>query len=170
MKTSLFFASLSATFVFTSVSLPAADPKGDENFVHAAAQGGMLEVRLGKIAEKKAVRADVKEFGAMMASDHGKAGEKLKTVAAKKGLSIAPGLDAKHEAMVEKLDALPSGEFDKAYVTAMVKDHEEDVEEFRKAAKTAADPEVKAFAEETLPVIEKHLVRIKEISQEEKKK
>jgi Domain of unknown function (DUF4142) len=61
----------------------------DEKFMLAAAQGGTLEVRLGEVAKKKATRQDVKEFGAMMVTDHGKAGEELKAVAAKNGQHIA---------------------------------------------------------------------------------
>ena len=61
----------------------------DEKFMLGAAQGGTLEVRLGEVAKKKATRQDVKEFGATMVTDHGKAGEELKAVAAKNGQHIA---------------------------------------------------------------------------------
>jgi len=63
-----------------SVSLVAAEKKGsessppkfssaDETFMMAAAQGGMVEVKLGEIAAKKATKPDIKEFGAMMVTD-----------------------------------------------------------------------------------------------------
>jgi len=68
--------------------------------------------------------------------------------------------------LIQKLEALAGSEFDKAYVAAMVKDHEEDVEEFRKASQNATDPGVKAFASKTLPIIEHHLNRIKAIQKE----
>ncbi len=84
-------------------SAPAADKKTstaesvsvaptDEKFMLAAAQGGMLEVRLGEVAKQKAARQDVKDFGAMMATDHGKAGEELKAVATKNGVTLPADL------------------------------------------------------------------------------
>ena len=74
----------------------------DEQFMLAAAQGGMLEVRLGEVAKEKAARQDVKDFGAMMSTDHGKAGEELKAVATKNGVTLPADLDARHKAIVDK--------------------------------------------------------------------
>ena len=48
-------------------------------------------------------------------------------------------------------------EFDRAYAKAMLKDHKKDVKEFKEAAKDLKDPDLKAFAEKTLPVLEDHL-------------
>ena len=83
----------------------------DKNFMVAAAQGGMLEVRLGEIAQKKGAKQDVKEFGAMMVADHGKAGEDLKAVAAKLDVKLPADLDVKHKAIVDNLDTLSGSAF-----------------------------------------------------------
>src|SRR3979490_3110893 len=78
----------------------------DRNFMVAAAEGGMLEVRLGEMAEKKGANQEVKDFGAMMVADHGKAGEDLKAVAAKHAVTLPNDLDAKHKAIVDNLAKL----------------------------------------------------------------
>ena len=135
----------------------------------AAAQGGTLEVRLGEIAKEKGARQDVKHFGAMMATDHGKAGEELKAVATKNGVTLPPDLDAKHKAIVDSLSKLSGAEFDKAYITEMVKDHEKDAIGFEDASKTAKNPDVKGFAAKTLPVIKSHLKKIKAIAAADEK-
>jgi len=135
----------------------------DAKFLKKAAIGGMTEVKLGEVAQKKAKRADVKEFGAMMATDHGKAGDDLKTVASSKGVEVPSDLDSTHKATVDKLSALEGEAFDKAYIKDMVEDHEKDVKEFEQEVKSAKDPEVKAFAEKTLTVIKTHLEKIKAI-------
>jgi putative membrane protein len=164
------FAALTSSALLFTAPMQAAEDKADAKFVSEAAQGGMAEVQLGKLAEKKAQSADVKEFGAMMVKDHSKAGDELKQVCSKNNLTCPTDLDPKHKAMLDKMEGLSGAEFDKAYVSAMVKDHEEDAAEFRKAANKASNPDVKAFAAKTLPVIETHLEHIKKIAKSEKAK
>src|SRR4051794_20016014 len=65
----------------------------DEKFVKKAAQGGLMEVKLGEIASQKAKRDDVKQFGAQMVKDHSKANEELKAVASQKGIALSDQLD-----------------------------------------------------------------------------
>jgi putative membrane protein len=105
----------------------------------------------------------------MMATDHGKAGEELKAVATKNGVTLPPDPDAKHKAIVDSLSKLSGAEFDKAYITEMVKDHEKDAIGFEDASKTAKNPDVKGFAAKTLPMIKSHLKKIKAIAAADKK-
>jgi len=146
-----------------SLPLAAAESgKGmDENFAMKAADGGMTEVELGKIAEKNGEKQMVKDFGAKMVSDHSKANDKLKAIAGKKGMTLPAKLSAKHQATVDKLSKLKGAEFDSAYMAEMLKDHETDVEEFSKAEKEVKDPDLKQFAAETLPVVKSHLQMLK---------
>src|ERR1700681_2245062 len=51
------------------------------NFAVAAANGGMMEVELGKIAQNNAKNSRVKAFGAMKAKDHSEANTTLKGIA-----------------------------------------------------------------------------------------
>gem|GEM_PF-2003396 len=138
-------------------------PVSDQEFIQNAAQGGMAEVELGKLAQEKGSSADVKQFGSKMVTDHSKADADLKTVADKKGIAVPTSLDAKHRASVERFSHLSGAAFDRAYVHAMVKDHEKDASEFREEANSAQDPDVKSFADSTLKVIETHLSDIKTI-------
>jgi putative membrane protein len=135
----------------------------DQQFLQKAAQGGMTEVELGKLAQQNGSSADVKQFGSRMVTDHSKANADLKSLADKKGVTVPASLDAKHQAMVDRFQHLSGPAFDKAYVHMMVKDHEKDAAEFRQASTDSQDPDVKAFAGDTLKVIESHLSDIKSI-------
>ena len=123
----------------------------------------MTEVELGKLAQQNGSSADVKQFGSHMVMDHSKANDELKALAAKKGITVPETLDAKHQAMVDRFNHLSGPAFDRAYVHAMVRDHEKDAAEFRAASNKAQDPDVKSFAGTTLKVIESHLSDIKSI-------
>jgi len=135
----------------------------DTNFIQEAAMGGMAEVELGRLAATKAVNAEVKKFGQMMVQDHSKANEDLKALAAKKNMTVPIELNGDKKSTMEELRGETGAEFDREYVEEMVDDHEEDVAAFEKQAQSATDPDVKAFATKTLPVLKKHLDAIKAI-------
>lgn len=138
--------------------------KGDSKFVLEAASGGMLEVKLGKLAEDRAANPDVRKFGERMVTDHTKVNKDLMAVAEKKGIKLPTELTKKHQEAFDKFKDLKGADFDKSYMKGMVKDHEEDAEAFAKEAKDGTDADVKAFAERTLPVIKEHLKMAKDIN------
>jgi putative membrane protein len=100
-----------------------------------------------------------------MAADHGKAGQELSQLAQQKGLR-ADAKDAAHERLRSRLQKLSGEAFDKAYVKEMVKDHEQDVREFRRMSQKASDADVKAFAAKTLPTLEDHLRAVKDLDKQ----
>jgi putative membrane protein len=100
----------------------------------------------------------------MMVTDHGKANEELKALASSKGVELPADLDAKHKSVHAKLAKLSGAEFDKEYVAEMLKGHKKAVSDFEKASKSAKDPELKAFAEKTLPTLRHHLERAQALS------
>ena len=128
----------------------------DKKFAMEAAIGGMAEVKLGQLAEEKASNPDVKAFGQRMVTDHTKANNDLKEVAAKQKIDLPTSLDSKHEATVDKLSKLSGDAFDKAYMKEMVKDHDMDVKEFQKEAQNGQDSAIRDFASKTLPTLQEH--------------
>jgi putative membrane protein len=130
---------------------------GDRSFVLAAGRGGLAEVELGKLAVERAASPEVKAFGQKMVDDHSQADDRLRQVAAAKGLSLPSALDRQARGDRDRLAKLSGGEFDRAYIAMMVKDHTEDVAAFNHAANTGVDVEVRNFAAATLPVVKEHL-------------
>ena len=136
----------------------------DTNFILAAAQGGMTEVRLGELASTSGTRADVKEFGQMMVKDHTAINDDLKTLAAQKGVTLPKILDAEHQRMVDKMTALTGSGFDDAYIAGMIKDHKMDAKEFKAESAKTKDADIKGFVDKSIPVLEEHLKRITAIN------
>lgn len=130
---------------------------GDRKFVEEAAEGGMLEVELGNYAASHASNEQVKQFGKRMATDHAKANDELKALASSKDVQVPAAMDKKHEKDIAKFEKMDAAKFDREYMQHMVKDHKKDVKEFEKQAKHAKDPDLKAFAEKTLPTLQDHL-------------
>jgi len=141
----------------------------DTAFVKKAAQGGLAEVELGQMATQKAASEDVKKFGQRMVDDHSKANDQLKQVAEQKHIDIPTELNAKDKATKARLEKLSGEQFDRAYMRDMVQDHRKDVSEFERASKTAKDPAVKSFAEQTLPTLREHLKEAQRIAPTQQK-
>ncbi len=147
-----------ASFGYAGLALAQESPAGkssslsakDKTFMHKAAKGGMMEVAMGRQAEQNGKSDDVKSFGKRMVTDHSKANDDLKSIAAKKGVKL-PSKEPS-----EKWSS------DKAYMDMMVKDHEKDLAEFQEEAKEGSDPDVKKFAEDTAKVVQEHLDLAKE--------
>jgi len=129
----------------------------DRKFVTEAAQGGMAEVEMGRVASERGSSADVKAFGRRMMDDHTKANEKLKQVARDKGVTLPTDLPAEMKQERDMLSKLSGAEFDKMYMSHMVKDHQKTVASFEKEAEGGQDQAVRAFAQETLPTLREHL-------------
>jgi putative membrane protein len=137
----------------------------DAAFIKKAANGGMTEVELGKIAVEKGESQEVKDFGNQMVKDHSKAGDQLKEVAAKMSVEVPEKVDAKHQMLIDKMSAMSGAAFDKAYVKEMIKAHEKDIADFEKAEKELKNADLKKFIEETLPTMKEHLEMIKKFDQ-----
>jgi putative membrane protein len=129
----------------------------DKKFLTEAAEGGMMEVELGKLAAAQASDPDVKAFGQKMVDDHTKANDKLKQLAADKGLTLPADMGMSEKHMMKEIQEKKGADFDRMYMSAMVKDHKKDVSDFDHASKSAKDSDVKAFASDTLPTLKDHL-------------
>ena len=137
--------------------------KDDAEFAVAAANGGMAEVALSKIAEEKATDPKVKEFAKQMIKDHSKANDELKTIASSKNITLPSAPNEEKQKAASDLGGMSGSNFDKAYISQMKKDHEQTVKLFEDAQKDVKDADLKAFIEKTLPVIKAHAEHVKSL-------
>jgi len=128
-----------------------------------------MEVQAGKLASQRALDPAVKSFGEKMVSDHSAANDTLKSLADSKQMPLADTVSPEGHAALGKLEGLNGTEFDKTYSQMMVRDHTTDISEFEKAFKKASDPDVKAYAQQTLPTLRHHLMLANRLSSAEKK-
>lgn len=136
----------------------------DAKFYRDAAEGGLAEVAMGNLAQQKAHSPGVKAFGAQMVKDHSAANEKLHSLAQSKNITLPANPSVAETEAKSKLQALSGRSFDESYIKGMIKDHEEDIAEFKKEAANGRDPDAKAFASATLPTLQEHLKKIQSIA------
>jgi putative membrane protein len=138
-------------------------PRADEKFLKDAAGDNLAEVKLGELAEQHAASDSVKRFGKRMGTDHQKAYDELKQLAAQKGVVVPTTLDRTHQALHDRLAKLSGADFDRAYMKEMVKDHDKDVKEFQKEASSGKDPDLKSWASTTLSTLKEHQQQAKQV-------
>lgn len=150
---------LGAALLFSSSLALAADKlsMGDSRFIKDAAEGGLLEVQLGKLATEKAASQQVKDFGKKMDQDHGKLNIELKQLASTNNVQIPDKLEGKQKSTYDRLAKLSGERFDREYMKTMIDDHKTDVDKFKKQADKADNPDVKKLAAKALPTLEQHL-------------
>src|SRR4030095_12817613 len=129
----------------------------DTSFIKQAAEGGLAEVQLGQLAAQKAPNDQVKQLGQRIQSDHTKANQEVKQIAQKVGVTVPTELDRKYKKVLDDLQSKSGADFDKAFAEHIIRDHKKDIKAFEKAVRDAENPDVKSFAEKTLPTLREHL-------------
>jgi len=153
-----FFASLvlSVSFVFTGANAFSA-PLKPGKFTATIGQVGLLEIALGKVAQKNSTNGEVKEFAAYMVKSHTQIGKWLAAAAETQNIPVPKTLDASGKATLKKLSGLKDTAFDTTYIPAMVQGHTEVLALLKKFAKTTSDPVFKKFTKKIIPIIAMHL-------------
>jgi putative membrane protein len=135
----------------------------DQQFIDFAAQTDMTEAHLGQAAANQAASQEVRDFAQMLVTDHTTDYTQLGTIATKAGLTVPKGLDAKHDKMVAPFEKLKGAAFDHRFAREMVMGHTKAIAEYKREAQDAQNPDVKAYASQALPTLEKHLQTAKDL-------
>lgn len=134
---------------------------GTADFLSKAATGNKFEIDSSKLALDKSKSEAVRAFANMMVTDHGEAAVKMKRAVTEARLSAPPeALDTRHKAILDDLAKKEGSAFDKAYIDAQLKGHEETVALFKAYADGGENARIKKFAKDLLPVLQKHLDQI----------
>jgi putative membrane protein len=131
--------------------------KRDVKFTVTAANGGMTEVQVSKLALTKSTNPDVTMFAQMMVTDHSKANDELTVLAATKNITLPIAISDDNQKKIDKLSAEGEKDFDKDYSDMMVDDHVSTVDLFKSEADNGNDSAIKAWATSTIPTLEHHL-------------
>ena len=132
--------------------------RSDKKMLMDMAQANMAEIEAGRLAQSKSQSEQVKNFAQQMIDDHTKALDDIKQLAQTKGVTLPTELDRAHKALTNKLSSLSGDAFDRRYMAkAGVSDHKKVHGMLNQAQARAKDPDLKALASRTLPVVDQHL-------------
>ncbi|HKG32332.1 MAG TPA: DUF4142 domain-containing protein [Gemmatimonadales bacterium] len=133
------------------------DISADMPFVREASSANLMEIRLGQLAQSKASNQAVKQFAQRMVADHNNLLNQLTSVASTSGQSFTPTMDSRHQNQIDRLQGLSGAEFDRNYMSLMIKAHQRDVNHFQTQSQSAHSNQVRTLATNSLPVLQQHL-------------
>jgi putative membrane protein len=128
----------------------------DSIFIQTAGSVGILQVKLGKLAEKKGSSSAVVDFGKRMVADYSKVNEELAT-AAKQAAFPGPLVIRQHQQILDRFSTMGRSSFDKAYMAEMVTQHRENVRLFQQEAEGGRVQLLKQVAAKMLPDLQQRL-------------
>ncbi len=133
----------------------------DYDFVAQANLGAPFQVESGRLAEERAPSAAVRDYARLMVVTHIPVVDALNAILRRKGVTAPPEtlLHGAYEAMIATLTAERGAGFERDYVGGQVEYQKGNAALFRGEIRQGSDPELRAFARQTLPKIEDHLQR-----------
>ncbi|MGE6219925.1 DUF4142 domain-containing protein [Nubsella zeaxanthinifaciens] len=139
--------------------------ENEAEFATNAADAGLAEINFANLAISKTNNADVKMYANMMLKDHGAANDELTALAKSKNISLPVSMSSEHQKNRDELAEKTGADFDKKYLDLMEKDHVKVLAFMEHEAREGTDPDLKAFASKTVPVINAHLNAVRKIKE-----
>jgi putative membrane protein len=145
------------------VARPASRPNLDRNFLVRAASAGRFEVESARLALSRRPDDDTTQFAQIMVREHRRANRRLELLADAEDVSLPARLQPKHERRLEELRVAGSADFNDVYATIQQKEHREAIALHNRCARHCADPDIRNYANDMLPMLRAHYRHAAEI-------
>jgi len=153
-------ASISAAQTAATRAPSASLGPSDAYFVSQTSLGTPFQVDSGRIAEAKGTTPDIRSYANLMVSSHITVNNALLGILKNKSPAPPPTLlKAAYTTMVSTLQHESGQTLDADYVRGQVNYQNANAALYQYEISNGTDPDLKAFAQETLPKIQDHLAR-----------
>jgi putative membrane protein len=133
------------------------DVSADLPFIRQAGSSNLVEIRLGQAAQNKGSNAAVKQFAQRMVTDHTNLQNQLTAAAATGGQTYTPSIDPSDQWQVTRIERLSGADFDRAYMSYMIRAHQNNVSQFQIQSQSARSNQIRTLATNSLPMLQQHL-------------
>jgi putative membrane protein len=125
----------------------------------------LREIALGKMAEEKASRSEVRAYADQLVQDHTNVDQTVVAMAQKSGSHLNDGTavhqEGRHEAAQEKLlerklKSASGPDFDRLFLQQTGSDHERLIRKLQQDREDASDDELEALIDKMIPIFEQH--------------
>ncbi|MFN6943898.1 MAG: DUF4142 domain-containing protein [Cytophagaceae bacterium] len=128
----------------------------DRDFLQEAAKRNLYDLELARLAQERAVTEDVKQFAQNILNEHGKVQEELKQFAQQRNVMLPDSIDSDQRNNLSDLAQKEGFEFDTEFMDKMVERHNETLDRFESKAEDAEDPQLREWAQNTVPTLRNH--------------
>jgi putative membrane protein len=145
--------------------LPATGTQGAEQapkpnthaFLKKAGEMQEAQIALGRLASERAANKRVKELGEEMIGAHKRLSRDVQDHAARLGVQLPSELSEEHKKNMKELSQLSGHAFDRTYLQYILRDHQNDVNEFEGSMQTVEDADVLHWSYRVLPMLRAHV-------------
>ena len=138
----------------------------DKIFLRKSTESGIAKVAMAKLAADHSSNEDIKALGSKLVTDHTQLSTEMKPIADSMGIRLPKDMNKIDKVEYEKLASLSGDDFDREFITAMVRDHRRDFREAREELMATNDPAIKNEIEKGEPVIREHVHLIMKIAKD----
>lgn len=138
----------------------------DKQFVRAATEAGIAEIRISELAVQKGSPA-IKDLAQKMLSDHTTINKDIANVADQMGVMLPKKMSKDQQAELDKLNGLSGKDFDTEYITYLARAHYHDLHAFHSEATAAGQPDLQEEVVRALHTMHQHVGMIKETATNE---
>jgi putative membrane protein len=140
----------------------------DANIMAHMIVGDSLEIEMARLAAERAGDPEVREFARLLVDEHSRHLSTSLEMSRDEDIGSIPADGDRHEATLRRylssLRAMGSSPaFDRAFIRYQMRHHDHEVNALRAMRPAARDDDLEQHIDETLPVIERHLSRSRDL-------
>jgi putative membrane protein len=138
--------------------------RADSSFISEVNTSNDVELRLARLAQSKASADVVKRFAQRMVTDHSSMQREWANVTSQSGARISAAANPQMQGQISRLERLSGSNFDRAYMTAMVQNHQQALNTFETRGRMTQSAEVRSLVARGLPSLQEHLTLARQIA------
>jgi putative membrane protein len=140
----------------------------DGNIIAHMLVGDSLEIEMARLAAERAGDPEIREFARMLVDEHTRHLNTSLEMTRSENIPPAPADGDRHAVTLRRfLSSLramnPSPAFDRAFLRYQIRHHDHDINALRAMRPAARDNDLEQWIDESLPVLERHLGRAREL-------
>jgi putative membrane protein len=137
--------------------------KADAKFIQEINQDNVLELRMAQLATDKGQDSEVRQFARQLVADRTRLEGQWKSMASSNGMTLGDGLGPKHQSKVKELQKKSAKDFDKAYMTMVIRNLKDYLDYLQKEGRAAKTSQVRDLVNNDIPVLHNQLATAKRI-------
>jgi putative membrane protein len=123
----------------------------DAAFTVRAADLGLAQVELGKLALTKPVSPKIKSFAQMIITKYNEDNKNLSVLAGAKNITLPGTASEEYKDKLEELNEETGKDFEQDFLDRILAEDQKAIEYYKKASEEAHDIDIKAYAAKLLP-------------------
>jgi putative membrane protein len=135
----------------------------DTGFIRQVIYGNATEVALGRLADSRADNDEVEDFAERMVADHNAMNAEWTDLARDNDMKVTVDFGPTGRQTIERLEDLSGSEFDQAYMSEMIRHHEQSLADLQRMATAARTSEVRALASSGASTVREHLTLARQV-------